>query len=227
MSDDDWAPRHHRYRVHTRVMITAFVCLFCMLMFVIFLYLYARRRLHRARRRVMTNQILVLGSSTAAAQAQPEQPKTGLDPAVIDALPVFVYRSLGGEGAGVECSVCLSGLEDGEAARVLPNCNHAFHKECIDMWLHSHSSCPVCRSDAEPKPRVESAQAPAAPPPSAPPVYADHNSAPMTAKSAGSSSSQRLSSFRRMLSRERSSRRSEQFSGQEEDGSTMVDLEKQ
>lgn len=225
MSDDDREPGHHRYRVSTRVMITVFLCLFFMVILVIFLHLYSRRRLRRARGRAMTNQILVHGWSTAAAQAQPEQPKTGLDPAVIDALPVFVYRSLGGTGAGVECSVCLSGLEDGEAARVLPNCNHAFHKECIDLWLHSHSSCPVCRSDAEPKPPVEGAEAPAAPPPSAPPADAD-NSAPVTAKAAGSSSSQRLSSFRRMLSGERSSRRSVQFSGQEEAGSTMVDLEK-
>ncbi|KAI4971480.1 hypothetical protein ZWY2020_002394 [Hordeum vulgare] len=73
----------------------------------------------------------------------------GVDPEVLRSLPVTVYRA-GTKGSmddvGVECAVCLTELEDGEEARFLPRCGHGFHTECVDMWLASHSSCPLCRA---------------------------------------------------------------------------------
>ncbi|KAK1297968.1 RING-H2 finger protein ATL51 [Acorus calamus] len=45
-----------------------------------------------------------------------------------------------------ECSVCLSVFVDGEDVRQLPECKHSFHAPCIDMWLYSHSNCPLCRA---------------------------------------------------------------------------------
>ena len=47
----------------------------------------------------------------------------------------------------VECAVCLSEFEDDESVRLMPKCDHVFHRECIDMWLGCHVSCPVCRAD--------------------------------------------------------------------------------
>ncbi|KAM0953305.1 putative transcription factor C2H2 family [Dioscorea sansibarensis] len=49
-----------------------------------------------------------------------------------------------------ECPVCLSTFMDGEQLRLLPHCQHSFHVSCIDMWLNSHSSCPVCRTNVLP-----------------------------------------------------------------------------
>ncbi|KAK6153534.1 hypothetical protein DH2020_013173 [Rehmannia glutinosa] len=40
----------------------------------------------------------------------------------------------------------LDPVSEGEKARLLPKCNHGFHLECIDMWLQSHSTCPLCRN---------------------------------------------------------------------------------
>ncbi|KAG6588064.1 RING-H2 finger protein ATL52, partial [Cucurbita argyrosperma subsp. argyrosperma] len=50
------------------------------------------------------------------------------------------------EGIGNECAVCLSAFEDGEEVKKLPRCTHMFHAPCIDMWLYSHSDCPLCRA---------------------------------------------------------------------------------
>uniref|UniRef100_A0A0D9WMB8 RING-type E3 ubiquitin transferase n=1 Tax=Leersia perrieri TaxID=77586 RepID=A0A0D9WMB8_9ORYZ len=79
---------------------------------------------------------------------------SGLDQDVIDALPVFVYRELVvgvGGGAGKEpfdCAVCLCEFAGDDRLRLLPTCGHAFHIGCIDTWLLSNSTCPLCRADA-------------------------------------------------------------------------------
>ncbi|XP_030542785.2 LOW QUALITY PROTEIN: RING-H2 finger protein ATL11-like [Rhodamnia argentea] len=79
----------------------------------------------------------------------------GLDASVIDAFPTFLYSSVKGLKIGkgsLECAVCLNEFEDHETLRLIPKCSHAFHTDCIDSWLSSHTTCPVCRADLMPKP---------------------------------------------------------------------------
>ncbi|KAL1190364.1 RING-H2 finger protein ATL32 [Cardamine amara subsp. amara] len=74
----------------------------------------------------------------------------GLDNAVVESFPVFAYSSVKESiiGSGhLECAICLNELEDRETVRLLPICNHLFHIDCIDAWLYSHATCPVCRSN--------------------------------------------------------------------------------
>ncbi|KAL5783302.1 hypothetical protein ACOSP7_008331 [Xanthoceras sorbifolium] len=70
---------------------------------------------------------------------------SGIDRAAIESLPIFRFASLKGSKEGMECAVCISRFDDTEILRLLPKCRHAFHINCIDKWLESHSSCPLCR----------------------------------------------------------------------------------
>ncbi|CAF1215083.1 unnamed protein product [Didymodactylos carnosus] len=50
---------------------------------------------------------------------------------------------------GETCAICLSDIKH-EDEWVLP-CNHVFHSDCINKWLHSGEDgaelCPLCRED--------------------------------------------------------------------------------
>ena len=71
-----------------------------------------------------------------------------------DLPPAFAYEcgpadaeGGGKPGGGALCAVCLEDVRRGEAVRRLPACGHLFHVECIDLWLRSHATCPLCRRD--------------------------------------------------------------------------------
>ncbi|PON98904.1 43kDa postsynaptic protein [Trema orientale] len=70
---------------------------------------------------------------------------SGLDQAFIDALPVFQYKEIRGLKEPFDCAVCLCEFSEQDKLRLLPLCSHAFHIDCIDTWLLSNSTCPLCR----------------------------------------------------------------------------------
>ncbi|KAK6913144.1 Zinc finger, RING-type [Dillenia turbinata] len=70
---------------------------------------------------------------------------SGLDQAFIDALPVFLYKEIVGLKEPFDCAVCLCEFTEKDKLRLLPMCSHAFHINCIDTWLLSNSTCPLCR----------------------------------------------------------------------------------
>ncbi|XP_065848553.1 RING-H2 finger protein ATL13 [Euphorbia lathyris] len=70
---------------------------------------------------------------------------SGVDQSFIDTLPVFKYKAIIGLKNPFDCAVCLCEFEPEDKLRLLPKCSHAFHMECIDTWLLSHSTCPLCR----------------------------------------------------------------------------------
>eukprot|EP01084_Bolivina_argentea_P037088 68545_1 len=47
-----------------------------------------------------------------------------------------------------KCSICLEPLQNNQQKRYLP-CTHGFHSDCIDPWLGTHRTCPVCRFDLD------------------------------------------------------------------------------
>ncbi|KAJ0965714.1 hypothetical protein J5N97_026852 [Dioscorea zingiberensis] len=69
----------------------------------------------------------------------------GVDQSHIDTLPIFLYKAIIGLKDPFDCAVCLCEFEADDKLRLLPKCSHAFHLDCIDTWLLSHSTCPLCR----------------------------------------------------------------------------------
>ena len=206
---DYFQPHSSHYNLNSRVMLTAIISLSIIIVIVTILHIYARIILRRqARRRAIIQQLRL-----AVSQGPPgDQPRSGLDPAVIAALPIFLFKQLDVETAeSTECSVCLSSLEDGDMARVLPNCKHIFHSECIDKWLASQPTCPVCRAEAEPRLVPEPRQ-----PETGPPLEGNSSDGESQALGKSGGSSSRLNSVWRMLSMERSSRRNQCCDGPED-----------
>ncbi|KAL1214475.1 RING-H2 finger protein ATL11 [Cardamine amara subsp. amara] len=77
-------------------------------------------------------------------------PPRGLDASVIETFPTFQYstvKTLRIDKEALECPVCLNEFEDDETLRLIPKCCHVFHPGCIDTWLRTHATCPLCRAD--------------------------------------------------------------------------------
>nr|KYP34515.1 RING-H2 finger protein ATL1A [Cajanus cajan] len=92
-------------------------------------------------------------NQNAQQQRQQQGRSTGGNTVVPHLIPAHKYEKKNNGGDVEEdgtCAVCLGDFEEGEELRTLPECMHAFHVACIDMWLYSHSNCPVCRSSATP-----------------------------------------------------------------------------
>ncbi|KAM3379976.1 RING-H2 finger protein ATL60 [Capsicum galapagoense] len=138
-----------------KIMMAVIAFLFFVVVLVFVLHLYARfftryrqedddgnpnagtRRWRRRRRRRRFD--------FAGGYLEAHALRRGLDPSVLKTIPVIPFDTKDFKD-GLECSVCLSEVTQGEKARLLPKCNHGFHVECIDMWFQSHSTCPLCRN---------------------------------------------------------------------------------
>ncbi|KAL5701338.1 RING-type E3 ubiquitin transferase [Ranunculus cassubicifolius] len=146
------------YALSGKIMLTAMVILFTVVLLIFCLHIYARWFLARTRhrqqqqlrtRRRRANIIFISDIPSFAADIS-----HGLDASLLKTLPTFVYTPT---KEGLECAVCLSEFEENEKGRLLPKCNHSFHIGCIDMWFHSHSTCPLCRAPVEQQcqPKIE------------------------------------------------------------------------
>jgi hypothetical protein len=73
-----------------------------------------------------------------------ESKPRGLSRAEIDSLTPYIHTN---EKDPLTCVICLSKFELKSKIRPLP-CNHAFHAKCVDKWLRTNRTCPICRRDA-------------------------------------------------------------------------------
>ncbi|XP_031496744.1 E3 ubiquitin-protein ligase ATL31-like [Nymphaea colorata] len=121
-------------------MVVVIMVLICAFFFLGFIVIYMRQCQNESRSDLPFHARLMLSRSV----------HRGLDSNVIESFPTFTYSAVKGLKIGkssLECAVCLSEFQDDDKLRLLPQCSHAFHPECIDEWLSSHVTCPVCRAN--------------------------------------------------------------------------------
>ncbi|OEL14598.1 hypothetical protein BAE44_0024383 [Dichanthelium oligosanthes] len=170
------------YSFSGRVLLTAVVVLAILTVVFVLIRLLMYQIVARGRGGSLRTGVLrrsVLGSFGRSG-------RHGLDAAALAALPVTAYcrkasnddgststsTSAAAASGATECAVCLSELADGEKVRALPSCGHVFHVECVDAWLRSRTTCPVCRADVRPPKQqgTQGARRPSAPAPHPPPA---------------------------------------------------------
>ncbi|CAN8235428.1 unnamed protein product [Cochlearia groenlandica] len=118
-----------------------------------FFSVYIRRCLGRVTGQDNNGQALDPGGNNWLSLNR--QQARGLDASVIETFPTFRYSTVKTLRIGkeaLECAVCLNEFEDDETLRLIPKCCHVFHPGCIDAWLMSHSTCPLCRANLVPVP---------------------------------------------------------------------------
>lgn len=122
-----------------QVVIFATPVLFGIILVLLFIMFYLRRRRIRSLNSRVRAQFL------AGALFSPPHDQ-GLSKSFRQRLPVFPYdESYAASTEYTQCAVCLDEYEVGEKIQQLPGCGHAFHAGCIDEWLASNFTCPICR----------------------------------------------------------------------------------
>ncbi|XP_073147379.1 RING-H2 finger protein ATL57-like [Henckelia pumila] len=87
-------------------------------------------------------------ASSSSANARPAPPKrsSGLDPSAVNLLPLVAYDRAEKHPMTEDCPICLTEFQEEERVKQIPYCGHVFHPTCVDTWLASHVTCPLCRS---------------------------------------------------------------------------------
>mmetsp|Transcript_27371 Transcript_27371/g.37752 ORF Transcript_27371/g.37752 Transcript_27371/m.37752 type:complete len:617 (+) Transcript_27371:3-1853(+) len=137
------------------VLCTMFLCLMLSLCKKV---VYRNLRLH-SQRHLQTTSGAVDPNLPGVRSVWGNAENPGLDLELVTSFPTFVWDEGKLEKDDPQCSVCLGDYEssDSELLRRLPACMHAFHQPCIDRWLLSHTTCPLCRLDLSPSAQQETA----------------------------------------------------------------------
>jgi len=76
----------------------------------------------------------------------------GLPEDVINNLPLLKYKEYIDPNSQHKkkediCPICLELFKPEEDLRMIPNCEHVYHINCIKTWLDGNTICPYCRGE--------------------------------------------------------------------------------
>ncbi|XP_058758579.1 E3 ubiquitin-protein ligase ATL4-like [Vicia villosa] len=141
----DTPPTPNHTSSHNNLPITVTVFAVTVIVFLTIYFIFRYRRNSASRRLTPPSS-----SSTVLSSGNRITPETtSSSSSVVDSLPLFTFSSIKRRSSSVvsgDCAVCLSRFEQNDYLRLLPLCCHAFHAECVDVWLQSNLTCPLCRS---------------------------------------------------------------------------------
>ncbi|TDL20360.1 hypothetical protein BD410DRAFT_725966, partial [Rickenella mellea] len=78
---------------------------------------------------------------------------------VIASLPTAFYKDWQTPDSDCRCPICLDDYKSLDPVLKVESCSHWFHKECLEQWLHSANTCPVCRNRVRASPRHRACRA--------------------------------------------------------------------
>ena len=76
--------------------------------------------------------------------APPEEPSVSAEPAPA---PENANNSPPPVNANNGCPICWESMESYFISTQTTECNHTFHRGCLERWLDTHNTCPVCRTE--------------------------------------------------------------------------------
>ncbi|KAG0519576.1 hypothetical protein BDA96_09G275200 [Sorghum bicolor] len=148
-ADNNSAPAGVGIKVSFRPRVAIVVGIFTMIFSLTFILLMYAKFCHPSSSPSPAASALVGGGETGGNNGAAAAAAVGVPKQVIESLPFFRFATLRGARQGMECSVCLARFDDADLLRLLPRCHHAFHLDCVDRWLQSSASCPLCRTSVD------------------------------------------------------------------------------
>ncbi|CAH9122485.1 unnamed protein product [Cuscuta epithymum] len=119
-------------------------CIFSVPIFFAFILLFLFYFFYLRRESADWSSLRTRASSLQTAADEISRCELGLKKELREMLPVIVFK----ESFSVkdsQCSVCLGEYEADERLQQMPKCGHTFHMDCIDHWLSTRTTCPLCR----------------------------------------------------------------------------------
>lgn len=72
---------------------------------------------------------------------------------VIASLPTGTYQAWAKEDSETRCPICLDDYGHDDVVTKLVECTHWLHKACLEQWLKTANTCPVCRKKVKDSPK--------------------------------------------------------------------------
>ncbi|KAJ4910073.1 RING-H2 finger protein ATL7 [Raphanus sativus] len=141
-----------QFKLYHALIFSVPICFTFIVLFV-FYVIYLRRRSSS----VDWSSLGMRGGGSFVSTNNLSKAELGLSKELREMLPIVIFK----ESFSIndsQCSVCLADYQANEKLQQIPPCGHTFHLDCIDLWLTSHTTCPLCRLSLIPKSFVDPSQ---------------------------------------------------------------------